>query len=140
MHKLTHTIRLLSLLAAACLPVGLLAEPVLVGGSAFAGQTLSVDEIKAVLMGKKVTIGNTRVIMLIAKESAAQDTYLTERLGMKTSQFQNLWRRLFMTGGGSAPMMVDDVAAVVQELNTTAGAVAIIDRAEAEELNVLQAK
>ena len=113
------------------------AEPVLLGNKALNGQTLDSEGAKAVLMGKKTALGDARVVLVIAKESATQDAFLQGRVGMTTSQFQNHWRRLFMTGGGSAPKIVDTEADACKLVAETAGAVTVADSASAGTLVVL---
>jgi hypothetical protein len=113
------------------------AAPALVGHSNFAGQTLDAETVKAVLLGKRVAIGDTRVVIVIAKTSEAQEAFLKKHAGMTGSQFQNHWRRLFMTGGGSAPKVVDDEAAALKLAAETPGAVAIGESANAGSLAVL---
>ena len=113
------------------------AAPVLAGHASFAGQTLDDDVIKAVLLGKRVTIGDTRVVIVIAKSGEAQDAFLKEHVGMTTGQFQNHWRRLFMTGGGTAPKVVESEAAAAAAAAETAGAIVIVDEAAAASLAVL---
>ena len=128
-----------ALLAAALLGLTALlrAEPTLVGNQSFAGQTLDADGIKAVLLGKKVMLGDTRVVIVVAKSSAGQDAFLQAHAGMTTSQFQNYWRRLFMTGGGSAPKIVETEAEAVKLVAETSGALAAADSASAGGLVVL---
>lgn len=116
------------------------AEPVLLGNPALAGQTLDADAVKAVLLGKKVTLGSARVVIVIAKTGASQEQFLQATVGMNLSQFQNHWRRLFMTGGGSAPKIVETEADACKALAETSGAVAIADRASAGSLAVLAAQ
>jgi hypothetical protein len=113
------------------------AEPALIGHAVFKGQNLDADGVKAVLLGKKITVGDARVVIVIAKESATQDAFLQSHVGMTTSQFQNHWRRLFMTGGGSAPKIVDTEADAVKLVAETAGAVAVADSAAGGGLVVL---
>ena len=127
------------LLAAALLGLTALlrAEPTLVGNQSFAGQTLDAEGIKAVLLGKKVMLGDTRVVIVVAKSSAGQDAFLQAHAGMTTSQFQNYWRRLFMTGGGSAPKIVETEAEACKLVSETAGAVTAADAASAGGLVVL---
>src|SRR4051812_7980493 len=71
-----------SLLAALCvlaLPVAALAaSPALVGNKGLGGQALDAETVKAVLLGKKVTLGDTRVVIVIAKNSEAQDQFLQQ--------------------------------------------------------------
>ena len=121
----------------ASLALTLSAAPSLLGHSGLKGQTLADDGIKAVLLGKKVALGDTRVVIVIAKESATQDAYLQAHVGMTTSQFQNHWRRLFMTGGGSAPKVVETEADAVKLAAETPGAVVVADSANAGALAVL---
>jgi len=113
------------------------AEPILFGNNALAGQSLDAESVKAVLLGKKVSLGGTRVVIVIAKSGDSQDQFLQQFVGMTTSQLQNHWRRLFMTGGGSAPKVVETEADAVKLASETAGAVAIADKAGASGLIVL---
>jgi hypothetical protein len=115
------------------------AEPALLGNKGLTGQSLDAEGVKAVLLGKKVTLGDSRVIIVIAKASEAQDQFLQQAVGMTTSQFQNHWRRLFMTGGGSAPKIVETDADACKLASETTGAVAIADKAKADGLVVLAA-
>ena len=117
--------------------VALRAEPALLGNKALGGQTLDSEAVKAVLLGKKVALGDTRVVIVIAKAGAAQDAFLQSHVGMTTSQFQNHWRRLFMTGGGTAPKIVETEAEAIKLAAETPGAVVIADSAAAGGLAVL---
>jgi hypothetical protein len=128
-----------SLLAVAALALvgSLSAAPALVGHAALKGQSLDADGVKAVLLGKRVTLGDARVVIIIAKAGAAQDAFLPAKVGMTTSQFQNHWRRLFMTGGGSAPKIVETEADAVKLAAETPGGVAIVDSDAAGDLAVL---
>ena len=105
------------------------AEPALLGNKSFSGQSLDGDGIKAVLLGKKIMLGDARVVIVIAKASDAQDQFLQQTVGMSTSQFQNHWRRLFMTGGGTAPKIVETEADAAKLAAETPGAVTILDSA-----------
>ena len=115
------------------------AEQALVGHKGLNGQALDAEAVKAVLLGKKLTLGDTRVIIVIAKTGDGQDQFLQQAVGMSTSQFQNHWRRLFMTGGGSAPKIVETDADAAKLAAETPGAVAIVDRAKADGLVILAA-
>ena len=117
--------------------VALRAEFALVGHKGLHGQTLDAETVKAVLLGKKVTLGDARVVIVIAKNSEGQELFLQHALGMSTSQFQNHWRRLFMTGGGSAPKIVETDADAGKLVAETAGAIAVLDKAKTDGLVVL---
>jgi hypothetical protein len=126
--------RLLTLGAAVVVGASLRADPALVGHKALAGQLLDGEAIKAVLLGKKVTLGDTRVVIVIAKSNPNQERFLQQAVGMTTAQFQNHWRRLFMTGGGSAPKIVEDEAEARRLLAEVPGALAVVDGAAGESL------
>lgn len=134
--KLRHLLAL-----AATLSIGVTsvtrADPVLAGHPGFAGQSLDAEGVKSVLLGKKTTVGNIRAVIIIAKESPAQEKFLNQHLAMTSSQFQNHWRRLFMTGGGSAPKVVENDADLAKLLATVPGAIAITDHAALGELPIL---
>ena len=118
----------------------LAAEPALVGNKGLTGQTLDADTIKAVLLGKKATLGDARVVIVIVKGSEGQEAFLKDHVGMSTDQFNTYWRRLFMTGGGSAPKNADSDEEAGKFLASTPGAIAIIDSAKADGLAVLATK
>lgn len=115
------------------------AAPALAGHPAFKGQSLDGEGVKAVLLGKRVTIGDTRVVLVIAKTSEAQEAFLKSSVAMTTAQFQNHWRRLFMTGGGSAPKIVETDADAIKLAAETPGALVIGDSASLGNLAVLAA-
>ena len=113
------------------------AEPALLGNKVLNGQALDGESVKAVLMGKKVALGDARVVLVIAKSGDAQNAFLQAHVGMTTIQFQNYWRRLFMTGGGSAPKIVETEAEACKIVAETSGAVTVADSAVANGLVVL---
>lgn len=131
--------RYLSITAVALLMPALTlhASPALVGNKALAGQSLDADGVKAVLLGKKATLGSDRVVIVIVKSSEAQEAFLKENVGMTTDQFQTHWRRLFMSGGGSAPKVVENDDAARKLIAETPGAIAVTDSAQAEGLALL---
>jgi hypothetical protein len=133
----TFRFRTIFVLVAAAVAFTARAEPALVGHKSLAIPALDAEATKAVLLGKKVTLGDARVVIVIAKSSEAQEQFLQKAVGMTTAQFQNHWRRLFMTGGGSAPKIVENEAEAAKVAAETAGAVAMLDSAKAEGLVVL---
>lgn len=125
---------------AALLTLSLHAEPALIGHPGLKGQSLDSEAIKALLLGKKTMLGDTRAVIIIAKTGAAQDTFLQNYVAMTTTQFQNHWRRLFMTGGGSPPKVVETEAEAIKMAAETPGAVLISDSGSAGSLVILTAK
>lgn len=132
-----HFLRFLLVAATLGLVSTLPAAPVLVAHPDLKGQELDAEGIKAVLLGKRTTFGNTRIIIVIAKADAAQDAFIKSTLNQTTSQFQSHWRRLFMTGAGSAPKIVETEADAAAFVRSTPGAVAVVDSAQAEALAIL---
>lgn len=128
---------LLTFAASLALAANLSAAPALAGHPALKGQSLDADGIKAVLLGKRVTIGDARVVIIIAKAGDSQEAFLKSHVAMSTSQFQNHWRRLFMTGGGSAPKIVETEADALKLAAETPGAVVIGDSASLGDLATL---
>lgn len=113
------------------------AEPALLGHPDLKGLTLDADEVRAVLLGKIVTLGHTRVVMVIARTGDAQNAFLEAHVNMTTSQFRNHWRRLFMTGGGTAPKIVETEADALKLAAETPGAIIAVDSAHAAGLAIL---
>jgi hypothetical protein len=136
--RLLHSLVLGVTFIASC--SALHAAPELVGNASLEGQKLDADDVKAVLLGKKITLGGARVVIVIAKASDAQNAFLQARLGMTTSQFQNHWRRLFMTGGGTAPKIVATEADARKFASETPGAIFVTDTGKAAGLVVLATK
>lgn len=128
------------LLAGLLAPLVAHAEPTLAGHPGYKGQTLDADGIKAVLLGKKTSIGDARVVIVLAKAGDAQDKFLQARVGMNTSQLQTHWRRLFMTGGGTAPKIVETPEEAAKLVAETPGAIAIIDEGAVGGLHILATK
>jgi hypothetical protein len=113
------------------------AAPALVGHAGLKGQTLDADGVKAVLLGKKITLGGARVVIVMARTGDAQNAFLQSYVGMTTSQFQNHWRRLFMTGGGSAPKIVETESDARKLAAETPGAIVVADSGNAAGMAIL---
>jgi hypothetical protein len=135
MNNYFSKISLAALFAASA--VSITAAPAMLGHQGLKGQTLDAETVRAVLLGKKVAIGDSRVVIVLAKNGEAQESFLKARVGMTTSQFQNHWRRLFMTGGGTAPKIVESEADAVKLARETAGGVVIADTSAATALVIL---
>ena len=130
-------LKTIAVAAFAVAALGARAEPVLAAHSALTGQALDGEAVKAVLLGKRITVGDVRVTIVIAKASEAQEKFLAQAVGMPTSQFQNHWRRLFMPGSGSAPKVVESDADAAKFAAETPGAVAMLEATKASGLAVL---
>ncbi|EDY83249.1 hypothetical protein VDG1235_2874 [Verrucomicrobiia bacterium DG1235] len=125
----------LSAIALSCSAVS--AAPVLIGNASLEGVSLSDSDMQAVLLGKNVSLGGKRVVIVVAKASDGQENFLKSKIGKTGSQFNNHWRKLFMTGGGVAPTQVGAEADVVSKVSSTPGAIGIVDDSVAGGLPVI---
>ncbi len=124
---------LLTVVAFALAATGASAAPVLIGHKTVASEKLDAATLKAVFLGKKVAWdGAGRVVLAVLKGGPVADEFLQKTVEMNASTFNNHWRRLAMTGGGSAPKTFekeDDLRKFVAE---TPGAVGFLDAAAAD--------
>ena len=122
---------LAGLLASLCLLTALPARaaPVLVGHKGLAGEKLTPATLKAVLLGKKVSWeGSGRITLAVLKGGAAADEFLRTAVEMTSGQFNNHWRRLVMTGGGTPPKSFEKEEDLRRFVAETPGAVGFIDQ------------
>ena len=122
---------LLALLALAGTPA--FAAPVIIGHKGLAAEKLTVASVKAVFLGKKVAWDSGgRVILAVLKGGPVAEDFLKANVEQTASGFNNHWRRLAMTGGGTAPKVFekeDDLRKFVAE---TPGAIGFVDSANAD--------
>lgn len=112
------------------------AAPVLISHPGIAGE-LDASAVESVLLGKQVSIDSQRVVIVLAKENPDQEGFFKAHLGKTESQFRNHWRRLFMTGSGTAPSEVDTIDELLAKVASTPGAVAVVDDSKAGDLHIL---
>lgn len=121
-------IRLLVIIAAGLAAVSLRADPALVGHPGLASEKLDAPTLKAVLLGKKVAWdGAGRVTLAVLKSGPVAEAVLKAHADMTPGAFNNHWRRLAMTGGGTAPKAFDDEAALRTFVAATPGAIGFLD-------------
>jgi ABC-type phosphate transport system substrate-binding protein len=128
------TLRLLAALGAALFSAGLAAAaPVAVGHPGLKGEKVDAATLKAVFLGKKVAwdaAGRVTVAALKGGDTAEQ--FLKATVEMSASQFNNHWRRLAMTGGGTAPKFFEKEEELRQFVAATPGAIGFLDSAAAD--------
>ncbi len=129
--SLRRLLALATLAVAGVIPA--LAAPVLIGHKNVAGEKLDAATIKAVFLGKKVSWdGAGRVTLAVLKNGPVADEFLKGSVEMTASAFGNHWRRLAMTGGGTAPKSFDSDADLVKFVAETPGAIGFVDSAAAD--------
>lgn len=121
-----RTLGALALLALAALPAS--AAPALIGNKALEKEKLDGATLKAVFLGKKVAWDTGgRVVLAVLKSGPAADEFLQKAVEMNASAFNNYWRRLAMTGGGSAPKAFDKEEDLRKFVAETPGAIGFVD-------------
>jgi ABC-type phosphate transport system substrate-binding protein len=119
------------MLAATLVVAGPLAgAPALIANKNVAAEKIDAATLKAVLLGKKVAWeGAGRVVLAVLKGGAVADEFLQKAAEMNASTFNNHWRRLAMTGGGTAPKSFEREEDLRKFVAETPGAIGFIDRA-----------
>ncbi|MBL9208575.1 MAG: hypothetical protein JNN01_26060 [Opitutaceae bacterium] len=109
------------------------AAPALIGNKNVAAEKLDSATVKAVFLGKKVSWdGAGRVTLAVLKAGPLAEDFFKASVEMSVSQFNNHWRRLAMTGGGTAPKAFDKEEDLRKFVAETPGAIGFIDSGVAD--------
>ncbi len=109
------------------------AAPALVANKNIAAEKLDAATLKSVFLGKKVAWdGAGRVTLAVLKAGPVADTFLQGAVDMNASTFNNHWRRLAMTGGGTAPKSFEKEEDLRKFVAETPGAIGFVDAASAD--------
>lgn len=87
--------------------------------------SLSADELKNILTGKTKYWEGGEAIVIIYVDKLT-DGPLKEASGMDSTAFKTFWQRLAFSGRATPPKKADDVAAAVEQVKSTKGAIAIV--------------
>jgi hypothetical protein len=124
-------LRALALLAMTVTPA--FAAPAIIGNKNIAAEKLDGSTVKAVFLGKKVSWDTGgRVVLAVLKAGPVADEFLQKAAEMNASAFNNHWRRLAMTGGGTAPKFFEKEEELRKFVAETPGAIGFIDGANAD--------
>ena len=109
-------------------------DPAVIANKNVASEKIDAAALKAILLGKKVSWDGAggRVTLAVLKSGAVADQFLTAAAGMSASAFNNHWRRLAMTGGGSSPHSFESEDELVKFVASTPGAIGFVDEAKAD--------
>ena len=109
------------------------AAPALIANKNVAAEKLDAAGLKAVLLGKKVAWDAAgRIVLAVLKSGPVADEFLQKAADMSASAFNNHWRRLAMTGGGTAPKTFDKEEDLRKFVAETPGALGFLDSANAD--------
>ncbi len=130
--KLFHLHRYLAL-AVLCMAASAFASPSLIGNKNVASEKLDAAVVKAVFLGKKVSWDSAgRITLAVLKSGPVAEEFLKGSVEMSVSAFNNHWRRLAMTGGGTAPKSFDKEEDLRKFVAETPGAIGFIDSANVD--------
>ncbi len=124
--RLLCALALLALTSAAAF-----ASPAVIGNKNVAGEKVDATALKSMFLGKKTAWDGAggRVILAVLKSGPVADEFLKTAVDMSASSFNNYWRRLAMTGGGTAPRSFEKEEDVRKYVAETPGAIGFIDSA-----------
>jgi len=109
------------------------ASPSLIGNKNVAGEKIDATSLKSIFLGKKVAWdGAGRITLAVLKGGPVAEEFLKGAVDMSVSAFNNHWRRLAMTGGGTAPKSFDKEEDLRKFVAETPGAIGFIDSANAD--------
>ncbi len=122
-----------SLLLAVVSAATVSAAPALIGNKNVASEKLDGATVKAVFLGKKVAWdGAGRVTLAVLKTGPLAEDFFKASVEMSVSQFNNHWRRLAMTGGGTAPKSFEKEEDLRKFVAETPGAIGFLDAGAAD--------
>jgi ABC-type phosphate transport system substrate-binding protein len=109
------------------------ASPVIIANKSLEKEKLDASTVKSVFLGKKVAWDTGgRVMLAVLRNGPVADEFLKASVDMNASGFNNLWRRLAMTGGGTAPKSFESEEDVRKYVAATPGAVGFVDSANVD--------
>ena len=87
---------------------------------------ISIEDLKAVFLAVKTTIGGSQVEPVLARSGRAHDVFLRTYLGKSDATLTTYYRGLVFTGKASMPKVCDSDAEMVAYVARTKGAVGYI--------------
>jgi len=125
--------RLIALVLLALAGTPAFAAPALISNKNVAAEKIDAATLKSVFLGKKVAWdGAGRVTLAVLKGGPVADEFLKGAVDMNASAFNNHWRRLAMTGGGTAPKSFEKEEELRKFVAETPGAIGFVDSALAD--------
>ena len=109
------------------------ATPALIVNKSAAAEKLDAATVKAIFLGKKVTWDSAgRVTVAVLKAGPVAEEFLKGAVDLPLSAFNNHWRRLAMTGGGTSPKAFDKEEELRRFVAETPGAIGFLDSANVD--------
>ncbi|MEO6003845.1 MAG: hypothetical protein ABIZ04_04840 [Opitutus sp.] len=109
------------------------AAPTLIVNKSAAAEKLDAATVKAIFLGKKVTWDSAgRVTVAVLKGGPVAEEFLKSAVDLPLSAFNNHWRRLAMTGGGTSPKAFEKEEELRHFVAETPGAIGLLDSANVD--------
>ena len=118
----------------AALTVGLISglnaatgEVLVIANKTVATDTLSLDEVKNIFLGKKTKWSDGKKVHFVTrKKSEVHKIFLKKYVSKTTSQFRNYWKKQVFTGKGRSPKVFKNDAEMISFVASTEGAIGYI--------------
>jgi ABC-type phosphate transport system substrate-binding protein len=129
--RILRRLGVLAVLAAFISAAG--AAPAVIVNKNIEKEKVDASTLKAVFLGKKVAWDSGgRAILAVLKTGPVADEFLKGAVDMSASGFNNYWRRLAMTGGGTAPHSFEKEEDLRKYVADTPGAIGFVDGANVD--------
>jgi len=120
-------------IAVAAASIKTFAAPALIANKSLASEKIDAATLKSVFLGKKVSWDSGgRVVLAVLKNGPVAEAFLEKAVEMSSGSFNNYWRRLAMTGGGSAPKSFETEDELKKFVASTPGAIGFLDSSNAD--------
>ncbi|MCL1051783.1 phosphate ABC transporter substrate-binding protein [Shewanella abyssi] len=107
------------------------AAGVVVIGNTQGADSISLNAVKNLYLGKSTQIDGSKVSLFELPEGAAERiAFHSKTTGRNDAQLQSNWSRLVFTGKAVAPEIVVDSTAIINSVKSTNNAIAYIDEAD----------
>lgn len=87
---------------------------------------VSADELKAVFLGTKTSLGDSHVVPVLEKSGPAHEAFLKDCVGKSDAALNTYYRSLVFTGKGSMPKTLGSDAEVAEYVAKTKGAIGYV--------------
>jgi ABC-type phosphate transport system substrate-binding protein len=130
---MTHLKHLL-VLATLMIPVAVelhAADFKVIANPAVSVSSVSSEDLKAVFLGTKSSLGDTHVVPVLEKSGSAHEAFLKECVGKSDAALSTYYRSLVFTGKGAMPKALGSDAEVIEYVAKTKGAIGYVGAAAA---------
>jgi ABC-type phosphate transport system substrate-binding protein len=130
---MTHLKHLLAV-AALMIPVAVelhAADFKVIANPAVNVSSVSSEDLKAVFLGTKSSLGDTHVVPVLEKSGSAHEAFLKECVGKSDAALSTYYRSLVFTGKGAMPKALGSDAEVIEYVAKTKGAIGYVGAAAA---------